>query len=201
MDRNGKKLNDTDEMISAVTRVFAEAEAETAAFAAKSGLGCRAGCGDCCNQSTVETTLSEMLPLAKQLLTDGRAGVVYDAARAAAGQPCVMFRADASDPTMGRCSVYELRPLICRLFGFSAINTKTGGSELATCKYQKSLMPTAVAKAEAMAEAGEAPRFADFAMRLSAAAPSTTSRRIPINQALAEAIAQVGLADQLAQQP
>ena len=62
---------------------------------------------------------------------------------------------------------------------------------------RKSLMPAAVAKAEAMAVAGEAPRFADFAMRISAAAPGTNSRRIPINQALTEAIAQVALADQL----
>lgn len=190
-----KNLNET---IAAVQAVFAEAEAATTEFAVKSGLGCRAGCGDCCNQSTVETTLSEMLPLARQLLTAGRAGDLYDAAKAAAGQPCVMFKADPVDATKGRCTVYEIRPLICRLFGFSAVNTKTGGSQLATCKYQKSLMPSAVARAEALATAGEAPRFADFAMRLSAAAPGTTSRRIPINQALAEAIAQVGLADQLA---
>jgi Fe-S-cluster containining protein len=175
-----------DTAISAVTALFDEAEAATTAFAAKSGLGCRAGCGDCCNQHTVETTVTEMLPLARVLLERGDAAAVFEAATAAKGAPCVMYRGSPGDPTKGRCSVYAVRPLICRLFGFAAVSSKTGSSQMATCKYQKTLFPDAVARAEALAAQGEAPRFADFAMRVGAAIPGTDSRRLPINAALAD---------------
>ncbi len=45
--------------------VLSEVEAETQAYAARSGIKCREGCGECCLKPGVEAQVVELLPLAR----------------------------------------------------------------------------------------------------------------------------------------
>lgn len=169
---------------------------ETATFAAQSGIRCRSGCGQCCLSQTVEASVVELLPMARALVEDGQADVVYERAISGQSASCVLYQPQAQDPSLGRCSRYQHRPSVCRLFGFAAIRRKDGGKELVSCDWHKKLQPEAVSLAQkAIDNGGLVPMFPDIGMRLSAltALPTLTSK-LPINQALALAIEKISLA-------
>jgi Fe-S-cluster containining protein len=176
--------------------ILAEIEAATTAFAARTGLACRARCGQCCLKPGIEAQVVELLPLARELLTKGEAEEVYDRAAADPEGPCIFYRGEAHDQTLGRCSRYSLRPSLCRLFGFAAVSGKDNRPpELAACHWHKRLIPDVVAAAQASIDAGESvPRFSEYSLRLAMLAPdSALSQRLPINRALALAIEKLSL--------
>ena len=112
--------------------------------------------------------------------------------REGCGQCCL----NPKDQTLGRCQKYELRPSLCRLFGFAAVSTKDSKHPaLAACFWHKRLQPDAVAAAQKSIDAGESvPLFADFRMRMFALAPTPSySEIMPINRALMLAIEKVEL--------
>src|SRR5262245_9757331 len=114
------------ELIDQVKGILSEIDAGTSSFARRSGLACPNGCGHCCENPQVETTVLEALPLAYWLLTRPEgvdlASEELSAIRAEGERRrCIFYKPTAgSDPTLGRCTVYEERPGLCRLFGFAA---------------------------------------------------------------------------------
>lgn len=121
----------------AVEAIYREADAAVARFAEKSGLKCPMGCGRCCESPLIEATPLECLPLALSLLPKSKEWLaILD----------VHIRTDRKLPSScpfyvslgfgkGMCSVYEQRPLICRLFGFAAFVDDTGAEQLDHCHY------------------------------------------------------------------
>ncbi len=173
-----------------------EAERATEEFAARTKIKCREGCGQCCLKPGIEVQVVEMLPLANALLEASEADIWYDKAASDPEGRCVFYAADPKDQTLGRCQKYELRPSLCRLFGFAAVSTKDSKHPaLAACFWHKRLQPDAVAAAQKSIDAGESvPLFADFRMRMFALAPTPSySEIMPINRALMLAIEKVEL--------
>ena len=52
--------------------VFQEIGERYAQYQRERGLFCRSGCGECCLHPGIEATVLEMLPLAYQLLAEGK---------------------------------------------------------------------------------------------------------------------------------
>lgn len=175
--------------------VLSEVEAETQAYAARSGIKCREGCGECCLKPGVEAQVVELLPLARELTRKGEADVWYDKATADPDGRCVFYKPSGPDLTLGRCGQYELRPSLCRLFGFAAVSGKDGKPALASCKWHKSLQPGVVERAQQDIGRGDTvPLFLDASMKLRLIAPdSALSERLPINAALARALEKISL--------
>lgn len=165
------------------------ADVATRAFAARTGLACPPGCGACCLSPHVEASVAELRPLAAALVAQGRAEEVLArvAALEAAGEArCALYEPAPDDPRRGRCGAYELRPLVCRLYGFSARRDRAGAPELVACRTMRAAAPDAVARAAAAV--AEAPLMGDHAHALAADAPGEDGRRLPIDRALRRAL-------------
>src|SRR6185295_15429071 len=115
-------------------KIYHKLEKETKQFQAETGLHCIAGCGRCCENPRIETTVAELMPLAFRLFQRGEeSGWLDKANRSESKGQCIFYKPDPLIEGKGRCSVYQWRPLICRLFGFSAITDKKGRPSLVTC--------------------------------------------------------------------
>lgn len=98
----------------------------------------------------------------------------------------------SGQPLSGRCSAYELRPLVCRLFGFSAVRDKTGRARYSLCKTMKIPNPAMAHVVSASVDRGLcAPVFSEYSMRLCGISPSSLAQRHPINTAIRLALEHV----------
>lgn len=178
-------------------QVLMEVETETQAYAAKSGIKCREGCGECCLKPGIEAQVVELLPLARDLTRKGEADAWHERAVKDPDGRCVFYKPSGPDETMGRCGQYGLRPSLCRLFGFAAVSGKEGKPALASCKWHKSLHSSVIAKAQQAIDKGDSvPLFLDASMKLRLIAPdSGLSERLPINRALVRALEKISLSD------
>lgn len=104
---------------------------------------------------------------------------------------CVLYLTDRPEASPGNCGFYTWRPAVCRLFAFAAVHTRESRQVLAACKHLKTLDPTAMAAA--MAHADDAPCLSNVSSLLYAIDPTLSSRLMPINEALKEAIHRMGL--------
>lgn len=164
--------------------IFNNIDQQIVEFQAASGLSCPAGCGKCCENPQVETTVSEVIPLALELFKSNQAEFYLAQAEAAdLTGVCIFYQPDHLIPGNGRCGVYPWRPSLCRLFGFATVRNKYGELELAACKIHKRATPELLVNLDLQL----APNFSDYTMQLG------NSESMPINQAIAIAIQKVGL--------
>ena len=179
-----------------VRAIFAAIDEKTSKFQTKTGLRCLQGCGKCCLSPTVEAHVSEMLPLAVDLLASGNAAALHLKLEQSQDPTCVLYRPHPQDPSKGYCSAYEMRPSVCRLFGFAAVSGKPPEkSQLSTCKIIKDKDPLAVKKATSLLEKeGDVPHVRDFSLRFETLAPGTAySERLPINRAIKVALEKLAI--------
>ena len=165
--------------------IYRDADLATAAVAAATGLGCPTGCGNCCVRTPPHVSGSDVAPIARAAIEAGEAEALRARARATGAGPCVLF---APGQLPGGCTVYAIRPVICRLFAFAAVRDKHGALELAICREHSAADPTAPARVRAyLAAGGAAPAFAD--VQQDAHDPDDgPAELMPINLALAHAL-------------
>lgn len=158
----------------------------------RTGLSCPSGCGACCENPHIETTVLEMLPAAFDLVRRGEAETFLEKESIVTGAGrCVFYEPDAGQPGRGRCGRYDVRPGICRLFGFATARTRRG-RELAACRVHKATSAEAVARVAL--EIVEGRPVADFpaaAVKLAEIDPTLGTTTRPINEALREALLRV----------
>jgi len=174
-----------------VIEVFKDLDASISKFQSDSGWGCREGCGDCCNNAEVEVTVLEALPHALLLWQSAKAELYHELLSEKLGSPCLFYAPQALDASMGRCSIYATRPMLCRMFGFTAQTDKQGQARLAACKWQKLGASDLLKKIDESLKDGslEAPIFAFWEQRLSELDPTPLlGERLPINEAFLKAI-------------
>ncbi len=123
--------------------VFADIGQRYAKYQRERGLFCRSGCGECCLHPGIEATVLEMLPLAFELLREGKAESTLDALSGHDQASCVFYSRHSADGKQGQCSVYQQRPGICRLFGAAGYNGREGEVLLSVCKNIKADHPQA----------------------------------------------------------
>lgn len=190
------------ERVEFVRALLEQAEAESAALRARTALACPPGCGACCLSPEVETTVAELLPMALELVRSGRAAALLETLAAEtpdAPKRCVLYAPDPDDPRRGRCQAYAERPLICRLFGFTARRDRLGRPRLAACATMRSVAPENVAAAERAIEAGLPVAIGgDLSRLLAIELPGEGSQQLPINVALRRALERVLLAERYA---
>ena len=106
---------------------------------------------------------------------------------------CVFFYPQKKNPHRGRCQAYELRPLICRLFGFSFTKNKQGDTVYGGCKVINRADPRLKTRVKELL--GRDPRFltmTDLSIRLCGLGTARDHELIPINQAAKIALEKIG---------
>ncbi len=175
--------------VRAVERLFAELEAESAAFKTNSGMNCPTGCSRCCTKPDIPCTPLEFLPLALHYFMEGKAHQVLDALQHGKSSVCHLYGLQVAGSFGGGCSNYEYRGLTCRLFGFATVRNKYNQRVLSTCGVLKEAYPEAVAGVPAyIAEGGVVPSFLVYGARLRDIDPNLGATVLPINEAVAVAI-------------
>lgn len=181
--------------VLAVLRVYDHLQAHIERLKGKTDLRCVEGCGRCCDNPRVEASVLECLPLAAELWVKGQAPETLKILEQAENKPCVFFKRDPLVEGHGRCTVYPYRPLVCRLYGFSANRDKQKNPIFVGCPMIREAFPRAYESAENLAEtnAPQMPSMSDYGARIAAADPDLSKKTFNINHAVREALLKVGL--------
>ena len=170
-------------------RLYHSLDQAIARFQKSSGLRCLPGCGECCENPKVETTVLEMLPLAADLFQRREAEKIIERLNGLPPESiCVFYQKNSAAAAKGCCTAYSFRPTICRLFGFSTVNDKRGKPELVTCR----LMKEHFFKQYAQVNATQAPAMRDYSQQVFNIDCALGKDRLPINQALRVALERAG---------
>jgi Fe-S-cluster containining protein len=186
------------DILNKVEQLLVEISETTEKFAANVSYKCRVGCGACCMKPHIEAQVTEMLPMARYIIESGLFEDIFEKLSFSEQSGCLMFQAHSDGEEKGRCTAYEFRPSVCRLFGFSAVQKKSGPPELANCHWQKKLYPTELLESQAKINAGmEVPIISDFRFKLQNLAPTAAmGTPMPINKALKIALEKLIMDDQ-----
>jgi Fe-S-cluster containining protein len=171
--------------------IYEEINLQTETFAQKAGLACKPGCGKCCEFPEISLTVTDCLVLAEALWESGKAEALHEKLLQEAASdnseqtvsPCPIYQPSPVEKHMGRCSMWPVRPGLCRLFGFASMQSGQGRG-LAACKIIK-------AQLEGRSEAEvskDAPDITSWSRRIAATHPGLSAKPLPIRSALREAL-------------
>ncbi|MBF0253854.1 MAG: YkgJ family cysteine cluster protein [Candidatus Omnitrophica bacterium] len=182
------------ETIRSLREIFDEVDRQASVFSARTGVRCPDGCGACCADSHVDTTVIEMLPLAERIWSQGMAGAVLERLRCAGEGLCVFYESGPAPVSGGRCGAYQDRPLICRLFGFFTSRDKHGRYVYGSCRRIREQLPDAYQRASKLIAEGFHPSpMTDYSIRVLAMDSNLGRDLIPINRAMRIALERFGL--------
>ena len=174
--------------------LYYELERQTAAFRAAAGISCPDGCGSCCDtpSTNIEASVFELVPFALDRWMSGEAEHTLELAGLSMDSDACLLYMRSGPPGQGRCGAYALRPLVCRLFGFSAIKDKESKLRYSLCKTMKQPNPAMAHVVSTAVDQGmSAPVFSEYSMRLYSISPSSLSKRYPVNTAIRLALEHV----------
>ncbi len=164
-------------------------------FKKSAGIECLRRCTYCCATAKfVEASIFEMLPLSLQLWKEGRAEPLLEELEGIHPEDaCILLRPNLPEGLSGGCSYYRFRPLVCRLFGFSAALDKHGTPHVAICKPLKEMDKKMADRIDESIKGGlPVPLIPDFSRRVAFLHPNFGREKYPINIALREALEIVG---------
>lgn len=167
--------------------LYQDADRASTELSTATGLACPTGCGECCARHDPHVTIADVEPIADAAIADGTAEAMLERALAAPAGPCVYF---APGRLPGGCTVYAIRPILCRLFGFAAVRDKHGAPALAACEVHKATTPDIAARAiDHVAGGGAVAVLAEYQARADGLEPDPArTEQLPINVALARAL-------------
>jgi Fe-S-cluster containining protein len=171
--------------------IYREYDRHIRSFQMATGIGCPDRCGICCQSRAVEATILECLPLACEVFKKGKEEEILLAIEEKTDQgdlSCVLYAPDQGQPGNGRCTYYDYRPLVCRLFGFAAQRNKFGEEVLCLCGVVKKGAPAKSIAAQTASHQIHAPVFQDSFMRIASLHPGLGPRLLPINMALKQSL-------------
>jgi len=172
-----------------VFRIYQDIENQTRRIRRETGMTCPDRCGRCCWSRNIEATVIEMVPVVNHILRSGMLPGVLDALDGTdPGGLCVFFRPDMAHRDHGFCSEYRYRPLVCRLFGFSARRGKDDRITPQVCRTMKTHNPVSFQRFEAMCTDGRVVPMRAWFQQIASLEPSRGYRLMPVNQALKECI-------------
>lgn len=180
--------------INGMMKLYKRIDRDMARLRRKTGLMCVPYCGECCKKACVAASALELQPLAVHILQAGTHDhwlrkIDPDDARA----PCV-FYSPYTLANGGHCHAYEFRPLLCRLFGFSARYNKYQKRELMLCREIKEHDYQGAAKAQDSPSAAVyAPVSTHYLIQAGALSSGGALQCVNINQAFVQALDAIGL--------
>ena len=175
--------------------LFEDIDRQTEAFSKQTTLRCKAGCGACCENPDVETTVVEVLPLAVYLWSHGLGPCKVEEIRSKISQgACVFFEPAPNASGQGRCGIYAYRPGLCRLFGFAARKDKYEKQAFVTCKVIKENQPYECKRTQEQLIKGalSAPLLNAHSFSVANIDPVLGRKLMFINQAIEIALEKVG---------
>ncbi|MDD5504039.1 MAG: YkgJ family cysteine cluster protein [Candidatus Omnitrophica bacterium] len=188
--------------INEVLGLFAAVDAKINEFVKITGIHCPRGCGFCCNSMKIETTVLEMLPISAWLWANGKADETLSLLSARQDNVCVFFKKDPKISQNGSCGIYQLRPLVCRLFGFFTTKDKNNKYIYGSCKVIKNTYPETYKQCLKLIESGYHPSsMTDFSIRVLAQGTGLGGKMFNINIAAKIALEKIGLALSLIETP
>ena len=124
-DKILKELGGTNlaERLDIMKKLYEKLESAQNLFQEKFRIHCKEGCGTCCEHFNPDITPLESDYLAYGLILEGRDSDVLKLLHSESENPggCPLYRKNS----VFHCSVYKWRPMICRLFGASAVQPRT----------------------------------------------------------------------------
>ena len=145
------------EGLEALLAFYREVDTVTNEFKKQGKVDCLRSCRECCRTSAanIEVSVFEFLPLSIHLWQTGKAEFwLARAAAAAPDSPCVLLNENALFQPEGGCRFYAWRPLLCRLFGFSAVEDKYGQPVISLCRRITQKNPGLRERLQAQVESG-----------------------------------------------
>jgi len=177
--------------------LYKDLDEEASRFKKAAALDCLKFCKKCCtpDKAQIEASVFECLPLSIHLWRRGKAES-YLQRIASDGEKnlCVLYSADHSLSPASGCKHYPWRPLLCRLFGFSAVLDKHGHPRIALCRTIKDADPQIEDRINQKIARELRPMIIPhWARQASSLNPHLGQERHPINQAVRLALEKVGL--------
>lgn len=130
--------NSIENRVRLVEALFQNLDVEIIEFQKETKLSCMAGCGKCCSTPEIDASPLEFLPWAFHVFLNGQAEETLLELEQNTKSTCFLYRPKSlAEFTLGNCSNYKYRGLICRLFGFGATTDKYGKLRIATCNIIK----------------------------------------------------------------
>jgi Fe-S-cluster containining protein len=187
-----------------LSEVYADLERQVAQFKRSAGIECLPGCLSCCATAHfVEASIFEMLPLSLHFWEEGRAPEILEKLEGIHPEaPCILLNPNPPHELSGGCGYYRFRPLICRLFGFSATVDKKGQPVVLVCEPLKERHSGIAERINGrIREDLPVPRRPDFSRKVAMIHPQLGQEKYPINIALREALELVGQKIQILTDP
>ena len=180
------------EKIRKVERVFKQLDKATKKFGKQSNLRCLANCNLCCLKKGLEANVLEFLPLAYHLVQNNLHDAALDLLDTEP-EHCINL---AKNPALGQtagCGAYEQRGLICRLFGFSAVQDKNSKLSVYTCTHIKHEYPEEFKRASGLinTKGMNIPLVTDFYYQIYFIDTQMANDYNPINISIRKAIERV----------
>lgn len=184
--------------------VYADLEEQMARFKRGARIDCLNKCQKCCETAgVVEASPFEMLPLSIYLWKKGKAeSLLEQLTKTDREGPCILLNRNPSLFSEGGCRYYSLRPLICRLFGFSAISDKYGNPKIALCKPLKELNAEIEDRINERIQGGlKVPLIPHLSQQVAFIHPNLGKDLYSINDSLRQALEIVGYRMQFQKEP
>lgn len=171
--------------VRAVERLFKEMDQASSQFLSQVEVRCPTGCNKCCHGKNVAATPLEFIPYAYYLFKTGELENKYWELKSREGSGCALVEGDEHSLT-GKCSVYEHRGVICRLFGNCASINKNGQKQYSACAILKAQINDKEKFQIRLQES--APVYSNYYMKLRAIDNTNGSMLFPINIAILKSL-------------
>lgn len=188
------------EQLDLLSNLYEKADRAVDNFINISGVACPFGCGTCCEGFVPDilpieaTALAAFISInninmAYEIAAKGINENVYSSNKTGLFNGCPLYKPDSPY----HCSVYEARPLICRMFAFSAVRNKRGEIAFSVCHHGKHAKATRSASGPALLNCfgAEPPLMSDFGLELAMLVPDSASDRKDLPTAIAMAMPRV----------
>lgn len=182
------------ETVFNLQKVFDEMGETFSAFQKDSGLHCISGCGQCCRFPDIESTVLESLPFAFNAFREGKLEEWIGRLESTQGS-CILWEGNP-ETGQGRCSSYNFRPSVCRVFGASGYFDKNHNVSLSICKFIKETSPEVVETALKNCTLENTPMIAQWYSKIQSLGSPELLERRPINESLLAALQLIGFYSQ-----
>lgn len=174
-------------------KLYEEMSIEFSTYQRSTGLNCLEGCGRCCLNPEIEASVLEMIPFALKIHDENKLEYWIEKLENSDLSTCVLYEALSPGGEKGRCSSYNERPSVCRMFGVSGYYNKYQKLNLSVCKYIKNERRDLFEKLNSQADEASTPTLIHWSYRLTQLNPEIIKDKYPVSVAIKKALEKVAL--------